>query len=160
MMVLVAGISLIITLFQPPAIFWISIFAATLFAASWGPVAFASVLWKKVTKTGALLSILAGVLGVLISELLLLFDLITLPGFLNSAVFGMISSIIALVIGSLLTEPPEAEINYREKLLILPEEEKDEKEIKQTKKYPVLLFASGTVMIIVTFLFYYMPLYM
>src|SRR5699024_6237573 len=53
-MVLVAIISLTITIFQPPAIFWISIFAATLFAASWGPVAFASVLWKRVTKVGAL----------------------------------------------------------------------------------------------------------
>src|SRR5699024_8801426 len=84
-MVLVAIISLTITIFQPPAIFWISIFAATLFAASWGPVAFASVLWKRVTKVGALASIIAGALGVVITELLLLFNVITLPGFLNSA---------------------------------------------------------------------------
>src|SRR5699024_796767 len=32
MMVLVAGITLLFTLWQPPAIFWISVFAATLFA--------------------------------------------------------------------------------------------------------------------------------
>src|SRR5699024_3341254 len=112
-MVLVAIISLTITIFQPPAIFWISIFAATLFAASWGPVAFASVLWKRVTKVGALASIIAGALGVVITELLLLFNVITLPGFLNSAIFGMIFSLVALIIGSLLTEPTEAEMNYR-----------------------------------------------
>lgn len=160
MMILVASISLLITMWQPPAIFWISVFAATLFAASWGPVAFASVLWKRVTKTGALWSIIAGAAGVLVTELLELMGVLNLPIYLNSAVFGGLSSVIALIIGSLLTKPTKAELAYREKLLVLPEEEKDPKEIRQTKKYPVLLFIAGIFMIVVTFLFYYMPLYM
>lgn len=160
MMVLVASVSLVITLLQPPAIFWISIFAATLFAASWGPVAFASVLWKRVTKTGAFWSIIAGTVGVLATELLTLVGVLDLPVYLNSAVFGGICSFAALIIGSLLTKPTEAELAYREKLLVLPEEEKDPKEIRQTKRYPVLLLVAGIFMIGVTFVFYYMPLYM
>lgn len=159
MIVVVAAISLTITLFQPPAIFWISVFAATLFAASWGPVAFASVLWKKVTKTGALWSILAGCVGVLATEILKLMGLLNLPVYLNSAVFGGICSFAALIIGSLLTTPTKEEIEYREKLLILPEEEKDPKEIKQTKMYPKLLVISGIVIMSITFIFYYLPVY-
>jgi sodium/pantothenate symporter len=159
MMILVACISLLFTMWQPPAIFWISVFAATLFAASWGPVAFASVLWKRVTKTGALWSIIAGTAGVLITELMEFAGVLNLPVYLNSAVFGGISSVIALVIGSLLTEPTQEELAYREKLMVLPKEEKDAKEIRQTKKYPILLFVSGILMIVITYLFYYMPLF-
>lgn len=159
MMIVVAIISLAITMWQPPAIFWISIFAATLFAASWGPVAFASVLWKRVTKTGALWSIIAGTVGVVITEVLRLMNVLSLPVYLNSAVFGGISSIIALVIGSLLTKPTNEELAYREKLMVLPKEEMDVKEIKQTKKYPALLYIAGIVMVVITFLFYYIPLY-
>ncbi|GIN97536.1 sodium:proline symporter [Siminovitchia terrae] len=159
MIVLVAIVSLVITLFQPPAIFWISVFAATLFAASWGPVAFASVLWKKVTKTGALWSILAGCVGVLATEILKLMGVLNLPVYLNSAVFGGICSFAALIIGSLLTTPTKEEIEYREKLLILPEEEKDPKEIKQTKIYPKLLIVAGAVIMGITFVFFYLPIY-
>src|SRR5699024_1758914 len=159
MMILVACITLLFTMWQPPAIFWISVFAATLFAASWGPVAFASVLWKRVTKTGALWSIIAGTIGVLVTELLELLGVLNLPVYLNSAVFGGISSIIALVVGSLLTQPTTEELEYRASLLVLPEEEKDAKEIKQTKTYTGLLFIAGILMIVITFLFYYMPLY-
>lgn len=160
MIIVVAAISLTITLFQPPAIFWISIFAATLFAASWGPTAFASVLWKRVTKTGALWSIVAGCVGVVATELLKMAGLLSLPIYLNSAVFGGILSLIALIVGSLLTTPTKEEMEYREKLLILPEEEKDPKEIKITKRYPIILIISGAVMMIITFAFYYIPLYL
>ncbi|MGM8365274.1 sodium:solute symporter family protein [Virgibacillus sp. W0181] len=160
MMILVAAVTLVITLWQPPAIFWISVFAATLFAASWGPVAFASVLWKRVTKVGAFWSIVAGTVGVLATELLKLAGILNLPVYLNSAVFGGICSLAALIIGSLLTKPTEAELAYREKLLVLPEEEKDPAEIRRTRKYPALLIIAGLFMIVVTFVFYYMPLYM
>lgn len=160
MMILVAIVVLLFTLWQPPAIFWISIFAATLFAASWGPAAFASVLWKRVTKTGALWSIIAGTAGVVATELLKSIGVLTLPAYLNSAVFGGICSVVVLIIGSLLTQPTEEELAYRDSLLKLPEEEKDVQKIRRTKKYPIVLYSAGILMIIITFLFYYMPLYM
>lgn len=118
------------------------------------------VFYGRVTKTGAFWSIIAGTVGVLATELLTLVGVLDLPVYLNSAVFGGICSFAALIIGSLLTKPTEAELAYREKLLVLPEEEKDPKEIRQTKRYPVLLLVAGIFMIGVTFVFYYMPLYM
>lgn len=160
MMIAVAAVTLSLALWQPPAIFWISIFAATLFAASWGPTAFASVLWKRVTKTGAFWSITVGSIGVAVTELLNSMGMLDLPVYLNSAVFGGILSIIALIVGSLLTEPTKEELAYRENLLILPEEEKDAKKIRQTKKYPVILYATGVVLIVITFVYYYIPIYM
>lgn len=159
-MIFVAAASLMLTMWKPPAIFWISVFAATLFAASWGPVAFASILWKRVTKAGAFWSIIAGTAGVLITEILKMMDAISLPIYLNSAVFGGISSIIALVVGSMLTKPTPAEINYRAKLLILPEEEKNVGDIKQTNRYPIILIGSGIILIVVAFYFYYKPLFL
>src|SRR5699024_11596571 len=104
-MIAVSAVTLSLALWQPPAIFWISIFAATLFAASWGPAAFASILWKRVTKTGAFWSITVGSIGVAVTEILNSMGILNLPAYLNSAVFGGILSIIALIIGSLLTEP-------------------------------------------------------
>lgn len=155
----VAGISFLITLWQPPAIFWISVFAATLFAAAWGPVAFTSVLWKRVTRTGALWSMSAGTAVVALTELLESLGVLNFPVYLNSAVFGGASSIIALITGSLLTVPSREEKSQREKLLELPEEEKNLKEINRTRKLPGILFVSGAFIIAITFLFYYIPLY-
>ncbi len=90
-MIITSIVILLIGLCQPPSIMWIGYFAATLFAASWGPVAFASVFSKKVTKTGALWSITAGFLGVVLGENLKKFDISieerNLPGkHFNSAV--------------------------------------------------------------------------
>lgn len=158
MMVFVASVTLVFTLWQPPAVFWISIFAATLFAASWGPVAFTSISWKKVTKTGAMYSIIFGTAAVIITELLMQFGVIELPVYLNSAVFGALSSTIALIIGSLLTEPTKEELEYRNKLLKMPEEEYDQKKINRTKKYPAVLMAAGMMIIIFTLVIYYIPL--
>ncbi|KAB7707367.1 sodium:solute symporter family protein [Bacillus aerolatus] len=155
--ILVSVISLIITIYQPPAIFWISVFAATLFAASWGPVAFASVLSNKVTKAGAFWSITAGFVGVVVTEIARFFEIITLPIYLNSAVFGGICSLGALIIGSKLTSPTKEEIEYHRQLMILPEDEYDKKAIKQTKRYPKILIGSGVLVILITFIFYYIP---
>lgn len=160
MMIIVAAITLLLTLWQPPAIFWISIFAATLFAASWGPVAFASVFWKKVTKTGAFWSIVFGSLSVVFTEMLIQFEVVNLPVYLNSAVFGGMSSLLALIIGSLLTKPTEEELEYQRQLRVLPEEEKDEQEIKRTRIYPKILILAGILMVLLTFVWYYGPLYL
>lgn len=159
MILFAAAITLLFTLWQPPAIFWISVFASTLFAAAWGPVAFASILSKKVTKAAAFYSILFGTLGVVITELIIQSGIVELPSYLNSAVFGFIGSLAALIIASFLTRPTKEEITYREKLLVMPEEEYDKKEVKLTKKFPAILIISGVVIVIATFVIYYIPLY-
>ncbi|WP_163969585.1 sodium:solute symporter family protein [Oceanobacillus halotolerans] len=155
------GVSIIIlgiALWQPPAIMWIGYFAATLFAASWGPVAFASVFSKRVNKTGAFWAIIMGFLGVVGGELMGQFGY-TLPVYLDAAVIGAILSLLSLWIGSKLGEVSSEEQQFREKMLITPEGFYQKRDMAITKKYTNLLIYSGIALIILTFVLYYVPVF-
>lgn len=155
-MVIVSVVILFVGILQPPSVMWIGYFAATLFAASWGPVAFSSVYSKTVTKEGAFWSIIVGFLGVLLGEGLGLF--VALPVYLNPVIIGVILGGTALVIGSRYGVITEAERAYQAKLLERPIEENEEREMSITRKYPAYLMVSGIVIIVITFAFYYWPL--
>lgn len=156
-MIITSIVILLIGLWQPPSIMWIGYFAATLFAASWGPVAFASVFSKKVTKTGALWSIIAGFLGVVLGETLKKFGVV-LPVYFNPVIIGVILSLLALYLGSKFGNISTAERNFQQNILIRPLEENEKEEMKITKRYPAILIGSGIAIIILTFVFYYWPL--
>ena len=83
-MLVVGIVILIVAYFQPPAIMMISYFAATLFASSWGPVAFMSVWSKRITADGAFWGIVVGFVGNLIPKVLSVFEVIYLPVYLVS----------------------------------------------------------------------------
>ncbi|MEC5425881.1 sodium:solute symporter family protein [Virgibacillus sp. C22-A2] len=150
---------LMITFWQPPAVMWIGYFAATLFAASWGPVAFASVFSKKVNKNGAFWSIIVGFLGVLVCELLGQFG-VTFPIYLHPVIIGVVMSILVLTIVSRFGEVTEEEIKFRQMILKTPDGLDNPKEMIITKRYPNILIASGCVVIVITFIFYYIPLHL
>ncbi|AZU62855.1 sodium:solute symporter family protein [Neobacillus mesonae] len=156
-MIVVSIIILLIGLWQPPSIMWIGYFAATLFAASWGPVAFASIYSKKITKTGALSSIIVGFLGVVLGESLKKLG-VTLPVYLNPVIIGVVLSSLALYIGSKFGEITDQEKEFQNNILKRPIEADENENMKVTKRYPIYLAASGIVIIIVTFIFYYWPL--
>ena len=65
LMLAISFVVLIVAYYNPPAIRIISWFASTIIAASWGPVAFASVWSKKITEKGAFWGMLLGFLGML-----------------------------------------------------------------------------------------------
>ncbi|GIN21388.1 sodium:solute symporter family protein [Siminovitchia fordii] len=153
----VSVVILLITLWQPPSVMWIGYFAATLFAASWGPAAFFSIYSKKVTKTAAFWSIILGFLGVVGGEGLKLLG-ITLPIFLHPAIIGFSLSTITIIVVSQFTVVTEQERVFRAELLRLPVEEMDVKETRLTARYPYYLMASGVILIILTFIFYYLPI--
>ncbi|RYG73197.1 sodium:solute symporter family protein [Lentibacillus lipolyticus] len=148
-----------ITFWQPPAVMWIGYFAATLFAASWGPVAFASVFSKSVNKTAAFWSIIVGFLGVLLGELIQQFGL-TLPIYLHPVIIGVISSVLVLIIGTKMGTVTEEEKLFQEKIHEIPEDLLNSKEMTITQKYPNYLIISGIAVIIITFVFYYTPLHL
>jgi Na+/proline symporter len=156
-MIIVSIIILLIGLWQPPSIMWIGYFAATLFAASWGPVAFASIYSKKITKTGALWSIIVGFLGVVLGESLKKFG-VTLPVYLNPVIIGVVLSSLALYIGSKFGTITMEEKEFQKNILQRPIEPNEKEEMAVSKRYPFYLVASGIVIIIVTFIFYYWPL--
>lgn len=157
----VIGVALVgyfITKYLPPSMFWISIFAGTVFAASWAPIAFASVLSDKVTKAAAFWSIFAGFFVVLVTEIVVNQQGFEFPIYLNSALFGGLCSVIVLLIVTKRTKPTEVERLYYQKLMILPKEERDAKELARTMKYPTILVIAGLIVVALTYLYYYRPL--
>ncbi|MED4689687.1 sodium:solute symporter family protein [Peribacillus frigoritolerans] len=158
-MVVISLIILLIGLFQPPAVMWIGYFAATLFAASWGPIAISSVFSKKVTKEGAFWSIVFGFVGVILGESLGMFG-ISLPVYLNPVIIGLILSIGALIIGSKYGTITIEEREFHENILQTPIEIDEQKEMNITRRYPAYLMISGVMIIMVTLVFYYWPINM
>jgi len=156
-MIVVSFVILLNGLWLPPSIMWISYFVATLFAASWGPVAFARVYLKKVTKTSAFWSIILGFLGVILGERLKKVG-VTLPVYFNPLIIGVILSSLALYIGSKFGEITVEERDFQENILQRIIEENEKEEIAITRRYPMYLAVSGIIIIAITFIFYYLPL--
>ncbi len=129
----IAVIICVLCIFNPPQIFWITYLGATIVACSWLPVAIASVWSKRVTKVGAFLGMLVGFIVSLVMKVYTGVKGITLPIYLDPFFIGMGSGIIALVLGSAFTKVTDKEKEERSKLFIMPESEKDPKEIKKTK---------------------------
>lgn len=150
-------VALVIAYFQPPAIMWITYFAATIFASSWGPVAFLSVWSKRITKTGAFWGIIAGFIGNVVAKFLAKAELITLPWFIDPFVVGLICCLAAVFIGSALTKVTDEERIYRESLFVVPESECNPVDMKNTLNYGKLLIAGGLAAIIIMVFFYAIP---
>lgn len=157
MMLVVGIVTLTITYFQPPAVMWIGYFAATLFAASWGPIAFISIFSKKVTAAGAFWGMLVGFIVVASTEALTSFAGVAFPVYFRPPILGALASIIAIYAASAVTKVTPEEKAYREKLFIVPEVEKNPVEIKKTMVFPKLLIAGGIILFIIAYIFYYVP---
>lgn len=134
-MLVVSIIVLVLAVFNPPQILWIMYFGGAIIASAWMPVAIASILSKRVTKTGAFVGMLAGFTGCFFMKLYSnMFD-VTLPAICDPVIIGIVLNIIGLVAGSLFTRVTDEEILARNKLFIIPVEEADAEDIKQTLKY-------------------------
>lgn len=131
-MVIVSIIVLLLTLTNPPQIFWIAYLGGSIVSASWMPVALASILSKRLTKTGAFCGMLVGFFTCFALKLYSNVVGITLPVYLEPSFVGMICNIIAMIIGSAVTNVTQEEIQIRQKLFIVPEEERDLVKMKKT----------------------------
>lgn len=131
-MLVVSLVVLALAVFNPPSIFWIMFLGGAVAASSWMPVALASILSKRVTKTGAFCGMLFGFLGCFVLKLYSSLAGITLPVYLDPSVVGIVCNVVAMVIGSALTQVTDEEKAAREKLFIVPEQEKDPAECKKT----------------------------
>lgn len=84
---------------------------------------------------------------------------LSLPFYLDPSVIGMVLNVIAMIIGSALTQVENDEVYAREKLFVLPEEEKDIVEIKRTltiTKYSVLLGIAMVVILLILWVISYL----
>ncbi len=147
----------LLCIFQPPQIFWITYLGATIVACSWLPVALASVWSKRVTKTGAFWGMSVGFVVSATMKIYVSVAKITLPIYFDPFFVGIASGIIAMIIGSALTKVTEKEKEERELLFIMPDEEKDPKEIKKTKLCIALSIPLGIVVTVLLLVLWALP---
>ena len=143
-MVVAGLIVLVITWAAPPAVLTIGYFAATLFAASWGPIAFWSVRSSKLSARGAAVGMIAGFVVVAVFESLSEFAGLELPDLLNPTILGFVASIGGTLLGNLGTHPSRLGNQYREKLMATPLEDRDPGKYRRTRTWVI-----GTVVILI-----------
>ena len=134
-MIAVSAVVLLLAVFNPPQILWIMYFGGAIVASAWMPVALASVLSKRITKTGAFTGMLCGFLGCFALKLYSNMSGTTLPAVLDPVIIGIVLNVIGIIAGSAATRVTEEEKEARAKLFVVPEEEKDPQERKKTLQY-------------------------
>lgn len=138
-------------------LFWITYFAGTLFASSWGPVAFMSVWSKRITESGAFWGIIAGLLGNLVTNSLALLQIVDLPVYLDPILVGVVLSYITVELVSRGGIVSEKEHALRERLHLVPASEIDAERLGRTLLWPKILIVFGVTFSILLIYFYAMP---
>lgn len=157
--VLVCGIiCMVLVLIQPPSIFWLTYFAGTVFASSWGIIGFLSVWNKKVSSEGAFWGIILGFLGNVVPKLMEVAKIITLPVYLDVFITGILCSAVGIYLGTKLKpEITQPEIDFQNRLFIVPEDNNNPIEVKKTLNCAKLTFAVSILTTIVLLIWYGIP---
>ena len=125
----------------------ISWFASTIIAASWAVPGIGSILWKKMSATGARWSMLAGFVGFITAKALVGFGVEPFAhiflNFLDPFFVGLYLSILFAILGTHLHPATEAELEYHDTLMQLPPEEAVSKEYRIDRRFGWLLIGAG-----------------
>lgn len=156
-MVAVSIVVLLLAVFNPPQILWIMYFGGAIVASAWMPVALASVLSKRITKAGAFSGMLVGFLGCFALKLYSNIAYVTLPAICDPVIVGIVLNVIGNIVGSALTRVTEEEKVARAALFVVPEEEKDPKEMQKTLNYMKCTPILGIIVSIVLVLVWVVP---
>ncbi|HEU5468881.1 MAG TPA: sodium:solute symporter family protein [Steroidobacteraceae bacterium] len=149
--------ALALAMFVPPNIFWITYFAGTVFASSWGPVAFMSVWSRRITEAGAFWGIVAGFAGNVVPKALALLGVITLPVWADPIILGALLGAAVTIAVSRRGTVSEAEHRYRLELHQVPGQELDAAEMRRTLRWPAILIAGGVLLAALMVAFYAFP---
>lgn len=136
---------LVFAVFNPPQIFWIMFFGGAIVASSWMPIAVASIMSKRVTKIGAFSGMLTGFVVCFALKLFSNLQNVTFPAYLDPTLIGIIANIIAMVIGSALTQVTDEEKEARAALFVIPSVEKNPIEVKKTLSYLKCFIVLGVI---------------
>ena len=146
-MLIFGVVSLSLSFLDLSSIRIISWFASTIIAASWAVPAIGGIVCKKLSATGARWSMIAGFLGFIFPKCLVGLGTSTFSSifanFLDPFFIGLYLSLLFAVIGSWRYPPTDAETGYREKLMVVPETERNPADYKRDKIYGYLLIAVG-----------------
>jgi sodium/pantothenate symporter len=138
-------------------LFWITYFAGTLFASSWGPVAFMSVWSGRVTEAGAFWGIIAGLTGNLLFNAISVLGLAELPVYLNPILVGVVLSWITIEAVSARGRVSAKEHAFRAELHITPESEFQGARVHRTVLWSWALIAAGVLTAGLMTFFYALP---
>jgi sodium/pantothenate symporter len=150
-------VALALAFFVPPRIFWITYFAGTVFASSWGPVAIMSVWSRRITADGAYWGIIVGFVTNVVPKALSLLEIIDLPVWADPIIIGSILSAVTIVLVSRRGSVTEEEREYRDQLHVIPDAEIDAAELRRTLRWPKLLIAVGVGLAVIMIVFYAIP---
>lgn len=156
-MVIVSILVLVLGIFNPPQIFWIMYLGGSTVAAAFMPVAIASILSKRVTKTGAFCGMLTGVFVFFSLKIYSGIVGVSLPIYLEPALVGMVANVIALIVGSRVTRITTEEVIEYKKLLIVPDSEKKPRDIRITSNYLRLVIVLGVVITLILLFVWAIP---
>ena len=156
-MLFVGLVALAMAYLTPTNIFWLTFFAGTVFASSWGPVAFMSIWSRKITASAAFWGITVGFLGNVVSKVLSVIGAVDLPVYLDPLIIGGVLSLLAIVVVSRNGQPSTSEHEYRDALHVVPPSEIDQKELKRTLIWPKVLVILGVGVSAVLLVFYVRP---
>lgn len=150
----------LLCIFNPPSIFWLMQFGSVIIACSFLPQAIASVWSKHVSKQGFLGGMIA---GFLVSFSIKLYSSISgklMPLYLDPFLLGTLSNILVMVFLSVIFKTDESSKLNREKLFIIPKEEKNQKEIKTTKKFIIASVGVSALLVAFLIVFWAVPVLM
>ncbi len=152
-----ALISLVLAFLQPPAVMWITYFAGTLFASSWGPVAFMSIWSRRISAPAAFAGMLVGFVVNIGAKLMDTAGMISLSVYMDPFILGLVSSIFCILVISRFTKPTVAALAYFEAIHKTPEEEFDPVRVKKTLIWPMIVMMSGLAISGLMLVFYAVP---
>ncbi|CAM3571704.1 proline transporter OpuE [Aeromicrobium ponti] len=113
---LVAVIVCIIAILQPSSIFWISIYAGSIFAVAWMPTIIGSLEWKRMSSKAATASMLAGIITFIVFGELKRYEIITFPVGFDNFYLAIIVSVLTLLIVGFIAKPTDYELGYYQKI--------------------------------------------
>jgi sodium/pantothenate symporter len=148
---------LLIALAVPPRIIWITYFAGTVFASSWGPVALMSVWSGRITADAAFWGIITGFIGNIGPKALDYLGMVDLPVWADPIIIGALLSTVVILLVSPRGTVTEAERSYRENLHKVPAAEQDPKDLATTRRWAGILMAGGTVLSTLMIVFWAVP---
>ena len=115
-------------------------------------------IWsKRVTKTGAFCGMLVGFLVSAVMKIYTGVMKVTLPIYFDPFFIGLAAGILALVIGSACTQVTDKEKEERAQLFVMPETEKDPKEVKKTKLIMLSSISLGVLVTVALLVLWVLP---
>ncbi|SFE52085.1 sodium:solute symporter family protein [Alteribacillus iranensis] len=110
--VIVAVVVCLIAIARPSAIYWISIYAGSIFGVGWLPTVVGGLEWKRMNSQAAIGSMIVGTATFILVDELARREIISLPVHIDSLMISFAVGVLTLIVIALFTKPNEYELNY------------------------------------------------